>query len=405
MYIERHITDYIQRMRKQFKVLLIMGSRQVGKSTLLREKFISEYGYILLDDYMELDLAQRDPALFFKNHPLPVIVDEIQRAPSLFLQLKYLADRSSDKGKAILTGSQSYKLLSKASDSLAGRMCLIKISSLSMRERLDIDFKEAFLPTADYIDKRSKNIREYSALWTQIVRGSLPELMDDSIEWESFYRSYLKTYIDSDVTDIINVSNQVKFSNFMRCLAAHSGELFNAASIANDVGVTSKTIQEWTSILEASGIIILLHPYEKTLSKRAVKSPKVYFMDTGLLCYLTRWISPETAMNGAMSGAIFETFVISEIVKSYYNSGHDIDDLYFYRDKDKKEIDLIIEKDHVLYPIEIKKSARPSLDMAKSFSVLSNLTDATLGQGCILCQCSRRVMLSDDVIALPIEYI
>ena len=405
MYINRHILPYLERMKKQFRVLLITGSRQVGKSTLLKNKLLPEYDYVTLDDFSDLSIAQKDAALFFKNHPLPVIVDEVQRAPNLFLQIKLLADNSEEKGKIILTGSQSYKLLSNAADSLAGRVCIINMSSLSLREKYGIDFNTEFLPTEEYISKRKKSVKTYANLWNHIWRGSMPELADDTIEWEAFYRSYIRTYIDRDVADLIDVKNLVKFNNFMQCIASRVGELFNADSLARDVGVTSKTISQWTSILESSSVIKLLQPYEKNVSNRAVKTPKIYFMDTGLVCHLVGWSSSQVAMNGAMSGSLFENFVISEIIKSYYNSGHDSKDIYFYRDKDKKEIDLIIEKDNILYPIEIKKSAQPTIDMAKSLSVLHKIPGKTVGQGCILCQCDKMHYLSDNVAALPVEYI
>lgn len=392
-------------MLNQFKIILITGSRQVGKSTMLKEKLSSEYEYVVFDDFNELDLAKNDPALFIKNHKIPLIVDEVQRAPDLFLQLKYIVDQSSEKGKIVLTGSQSYKLLKTVSDSLAGRVCIIDMASLSMREKLQIDFNLNFLPVDDYFEARSQKLNKYEDLWTHIQRGSMPELYDQNIEWESFYRSYVRTYLERDVAELINVKNLLKFNNFMKCLASRTGELVNSDAIARDVGVSVKTIQEWTSILESSGIICLLHSYENNLTNRTVKTPKVYFMDTGLVCYLVGWSSSQVAMNGAMSGALFENFVISEIIKSYYNSGHDAQNLYFYRDKEKHEIDLVIEKDGVLYPVEIKKSSRPTIDMTKHFSVLSKIPGKTVSKGCILCQCEKKIFLSDDVIAVPVEYL
>lgn len=405
MYLERHIFSYIERMLGQFKIILITGSRQVGKSTMLKENLLSEYDYAVLDDFSELDLAKNDPALFIKNHKIPLIIDEVQRAPELFLQLKYIADQSADKGKIVLTGSQSYKLLKSASDSLAGRVCLIDMSSLSMREKCQLDFNDAFLATSEYLEARSQKLKPYEDLWKHIQRGSMPELYDENIDWESFYRSYIRTYLERDVSELINVKNLLKFNNFMKCLAARTGELVNSDAIARDVGVSVKTIQEWTSILESSGIIRLLHPFENNITNRTVKTPKVYFMDTGLVCYLVGWSSPQVAMNGAMSGALFENFVISEIIKSYYNSGHDSHHLYFYRDKDQKEIDLVIEKDGVLYPVEIKKSSRPAKDMAKHFSVLGKIAGKTVGTGCIICQCEKKMLIDEDLLALPVEYI
>lgn len=405
MFINRHIISYIEKMATQFKVLLVVGSRQVGKSTLLQKKFLPNYDYVVLDDYSELDIALTDPALFFKNHNLPIIIDEVQRAPNIFLHIKLLADKSSEKGKIILTGSQSYKLLSSVADSLSGRICIIEMSSLSMREKFEINFTKEFLPTKEYINERSQNLKFYNSVWKHIFRGSLPALYDDLIDWESFYRSYVRTYIDRDVAEFVNVKNLVKFNNFMKCIASRTGELFNAESISRDVGVSLKTIQEWTSILESSGIIKLLHPYENNITNRTVKTPKVYFMDTGLVCYLVGWSNENVAMNGAMSGALFETFVVSEIIKSYYNSGHDAQKIYFYRDKDKKEIDLVIEKDNVLYPIEIKKSARPNIEMTKNFNVLSKINGKKIGHGCIICQVEKKFELSNDVTALPLEFV
>lgn len=405
MYIERHIFPYIERMLKQFKVVLLTGSRQVGKSTMLKKKFLPDYDYAVLDDFSELDLARGDPALFMKNHKLPLIIDEVQRAPELFLQIKCLVDQTPEKGKVVLTGSQSYRLLKNAADSLAGRVCIIDMAALSMREKFHIVYNSEFLPSAEYMDERGLHIKKYDNLWNHIQRGCMPELYDENIEWEPFYSSFVRTYLDRDVAELINVKNLLKFNNFMKCLAARTGELVNSDSIARDVGVTVKTIQEWTSILESSGIIRLLHPYENNITNRTVKTPKVYFMDTGLVCYLVGWSSPQVAMNGAMSGALFENFVVSEIIKSYYNSGHDGHNLYFYRDKEQHEIDLLIEKDGTLYPVEIKKSSRPSFDMARHFSVLSKIPGKTVGSGCILCQCEKKMFLSEQVVALPLEYL
>ena len=367
---------------------------------MLRHMYSGAYGYVVLDDYLELETAKDDPALFFRNNRLPLIIDEVQRAPELFLEIKHIVDEIELKGEVILTGSQSYRLLSNVSDSLAGRVCVIDMSSLSMREIQHIRFNAPFIPTEEYIDKRSRSINRADDIWYHIHRGSMPELIDNEIEWEPYYRSYVRTYLERDVAELINTKNLLKFSSFMRCLAARTGELINYSALSNDIGVSVKTVQEWTSILESSGIIRLLRPYEKSISNRSIKTPKVYFMDTGLVCYLVGWNNRTVAMNGAMSGSLFKTFLISEIIKSYYNAGFDTQRLYFYRDRDQKEIDLVIENDGIVYPIEIKKSGKPSLDMTKHFNVFPKI-----GRGCILCQCEKPYYLKDDVIALPIEYV
>ena len=274
MYLERHISEYISRMRKQYKVLLLTGPRQVGKSTMLQHMYSNDYSYVVLDDYLELETAKNDPALFFKNNRMPVIVNEVQRAPELFMQIKYIVDKSEDKGEVILTVSQSYRLLSNVSDSLAGRVCIIDISSLSMREKQQISFNVPFIPTEKYIDERSRNLQRMDDIWLHIHKGSMPELIDEEIEWEPYYRSYVRTYLERDVAELINTKNLLKFSSFMRCLAARTGELINYSALSNDIGVSVKTVQEWTSILESSGIIRLLRPYEKSISYRSIKHPR-----------------------------------------------------------------------------------------------------------------------------------
>ena len=242
-------------------------------------------------------------------------------------------------------------------------------------------------------------------IWQTIHRGSMPELTDQDISWERYYKSYIRTYINRDIKDRIKVSNVTTFNKFMISMASRTGELFNAASIASDVGVSLKTAQEWASMLEGSGIIRFVYPFERNIAKRAIKTPKLYFMDTGLVCGLVGWTNATVAQNGAMSGALFETFVVSEIIKSHLNAGKDCMNIYFYRDHNMNEIDLVIEENAVLYPIEIKKSAHPQAEMAKAFSQLQAIPNYTVGHGCILCLADNKRELSDSVTALPIEFI
>lgn len=233
----------------------------------------------------------------------------------------------------------------------------------------------------------------------------MPELNDDKIDWEMYYASYVKTYIEKDVRQLINITNEIKFMKFLTSLAARCGELLNFTAVANEVEVDVITIKKWISILQASGLIFLLEPYSNNLLKRIVKTPKVYFFDSGLVCYLTRWTNPEVLRLGAKAGNIFENFVISEIMKTHLNSGKTLKSLYFYRDKDKKEIDLIIEENNTLYPVEIKMTANPTKAMAKNFDVLNKISDKQIGNGIILCQYDKKTYLKEDLIALPIEYI
>lgn len=404
-YISRCIESYIKKMLSQFKVLLITGARQVGKTTMLKKCLGNNYEYIVLDDINELDLAQNDPVLFFKSHNLPLLIDEVQLAPQLFRQIKLLVDQSEQKGLVCLTGSQTFRLVQNAGESLAGRICIIDMAGLSLRELYNINFLNPFIPTVEYINNREKKLIQYENLWKKIHRGSMPELTDSNIDWNQFYRSYIRTYINRDIRDLIKAANVTTFNKFMISLAARTGELYNAATISNDIGVSLNTVKEWTSMLEGSGIIRLVHPFERNITKRAIKTPKIYFMDTGLVCNLVGWTSPAVAQNGGMAGSLFETFIVSEILKSYLNAGKDCSNIYFYRDHNQNEIDLVIEENAVLYPIEIKKSARPQLEMAKAFSQLKTIPNYTVGHGTILCQINKRLELSDEVTALPVEFI
>ena len=401
-YIPRHISSKLNQMLTQFKVVLVTGPRQVGKSTLLKQE-LKNFEYVTLDDMMELDLAKNNPSLFFKNHNLPLIIDEVRYAPNLFRQIKLIIDNNELKGQICITGSQTYELMQNVSESLAGRIGILELEGFSIRETLGIDYLKPFLPDADYIQERKEKIKSYDNVWNYIFRGSLPEMQNPKMDWNLFYSSYIKSYIERDVRNLMNIKDEALFYKFMVSLAARTGMLFNASDIANTLGVNLKTVQSWISILEASGLIFFLRPYENNLLKRAVKTPKIYFFDTGLVCNLVGWDSPKVAQNGAMSGELFETFVISEIVKSYLNSGMDKRNLYFYRDGNQKEIDLIIHKNGNLYPVEIKKSASPSIEMAKTFPVLKPITNMQIGT--ILCQSDKYMQIRENVQCVPIEYI
>ena len=404
-YIARALEPFIKDMASQFKVLLVTGARQVGKTTMLKKCLGNEYEYVVLDDINELEQAQQDPALFFKSHGLPVLIDEVQLAPGLFRQIKLIVDSSEKKGLVCLTGSQTFRLVQNAGESLAGRICIIDMTGLSLRELHGVEFPDPFVPTEQYIQNRSLKIARYGDIWQRIHRGSMPELADKNIKWEQFYRSYIRTYINRDIRDLIKASSAAAFNKFLISTAARTGELYNAGAIANDIGVSLKTVQEWTAMLEGSGIVRLIRPFERNITKRAIKTPKVYFMDTGLVCSLVGWTNPTVAQNGAMSGQLFETFVVSEILKSHLNAGKDCSNIYFYRDHNMNEIDLVIEENSILHPIEIKKSARPQLEMAKAFAQLESVPNHTLGHGCILCLTDKKRELSEKVSALPIEFI
>lgn len=364
-----------------------------------------DYSFISLLDYKKLLLAKEDPKLFFKQNPLPVMIDEVQYAPEIFRAIKLEVDRKDEKGLVILTGSQAYHLMKPISESLAGRIMIFEMSGLSLRELYHVSFLLPFIPSDDYLKDRKKSLVQYDNLWDKIQKGSLPALQDENMNWDWYYRDYVKTYIERDIRELINVKDEMKFYQFLVSLAARTGQVIVCNDIANDVGVNLKTIQNWISILKTSGIIHIIQPYYNNILKRAIKSPKLYFMDTGLLCYLVGWNTPKSAMSGAMSGNIFENFVVSEIIKSFINTGADTRNIYYYRDKEKKEIDLVIKAQNTLYPIEIKMGATPRKDWTKNFCVFDKITDMNIAQGIVLCQCDKILCLNDNDIAVPIEYI
>ena len=403
-YISRHIEQILREMLEQFKVVLITGPRQVGKTTMLKHS-LPNYDYVTLDDMSELSLAKTDPALFFKNHRFPIIIDEVQYAPELFRYIKLLCDQTDLKGQICLTGSQTYHLMHNVSESLAGRIGILEMQGFSLRELYDISYTDPFIPTDDQLMNRGKCLKSYDHIWKNIQHGSMPALSDKQMNWSYYYQSYVKSYIERDVRNLMNIKDAQLFYKFMIALAARTGSLFNANDIANTIDVSLKTVQSWISILEASGIIFFLRPYENNLLKRVVKKNKIYFYDTGLICYLIGWDNEKVLQNGAMSGAIFETFIISEIAKSYLNRGQNLQSLFFYRDNNQKEIDLIIAKADQVYPIEIKVSSTPSTSMGKNFSVLKHTDNVHIHPGTILCLSDRQFWLKSDLQSLAIDYV
>ena len=346
------------------------------------------------------------PNTFFLNHKLPLILDEIQRVPEAFLQLKYEIDKTKKKSQVFMTGSEAFSLMKNVSESLAGRIGIITLLGLSQREKFSIDLYDSFLPDDKYIEKR-KNLKiDYDDIWNEIFRGSMPELYTNKdYDQNIFWSNYISTYIEKDVREIANVSDTSKFAKFISLLASECGSLLNLSNIANDLNMTIPTVNKYLSILEATHIIYLLKPYSNNLSKRLIKTPKVYFFDTGLVCYLLHWDSVDSLRNGAMSGKILENYCVSEIIKSYYNNGDNNPPIYFYRDKDMKEIDLIIERNGTLYPIEIKKHADPNIKDAKNFSTINKFKNKKIANGIILSFLDNPKYINENVRNIPISYL
>ena len=404
MYIKRHIEKVVNECLEQFSVLLVTGPRQVGKTTLLQYT-CQNFKYATFDDPITLNEAIEESNLFIMNNEPPLLIDEVQYAPQILRYLKLYVDKNKRKGLFALTGSQAFNLMKNVSETLAGRMAVIELSGLSLREIHGVDFFEPFIPNEQYIEKRKNYLLDYNNLWETIHRGMMPELQNSKINWERYYSSYIKTYLERDVRQLINVTNELKFIKFLTSLAVRCGELLNVNAIANEVETSADTIKRWISVLQSSGIIFLLEPYSNNVLKRAIKTPKVYFYDSGLVCYLARWISADAAKVGAQAGNIFENFVVSEIVKSHINAGKTISSIYFYRDRDQREIDLVIEEDGKLYPIEIKMSGNPTKAMGRHFSALDNIPNKERMNGIILCLYDKKTYLSENIISLPITYI
>ena len=409
----RTLAKTIHAVSDSFPVLMVTGPRQVGKTTLLeicaKEGASAQRGYVTLDDMDARTLAQRDPALFLQTWQPPLIIDEIQYAPQLFSAIKIIVDRDKRNGLFWLTGSQKFELMRGVTESLAGRVAIIDMLGLSQAELNDRGASSRpFLPTAEWVAAaRAASANKFKPLlevFRQIWLGSFPKLNEQGPKARDlFYRSYIQTYIQRDVQDVLKVSDQMAFNRFLTAVAARTGQLLNYANLARDVDVDNKTAKAWLSVLETSGLVLLLHPYHTNLTKRLVKTPKLYFLDTGLAAYLTKWPDAASLEAGSMSGAMLETWVVSEVVKSYWHNGLQ-GNFYFYRDTDQQEVDLLIESGDTLYPVEIKKTASPSQNARHQFAVLDKL-GKTIGQGAVLCLVERDIPLSQSVTAVPVGYL
>lgn len=408
-FIKRAITDVLHNRVSNSKVLLLTGPRQVGKSTLLKHEY-DNYHYVTFDNDLIRAQARDEQGLFFLNNPTPLIIDEVQKEASILNGIKLRVDASNERGNFILIGSQKLELMKGVSESLAGRISILELSCLSLREINNISFNKHFVPTLDYISEREKELKKYDNIWKTIHRGMYPELYDTNRDWLDFYASYVNTYLERDVNSNISLDS-VTFLKFLTAVAARTGQILEYASIANEIEVTIPTVKNWISILERAGIIYLLQPYSSSHLTRTIKAPKIYFRDTGLACYLSRWLTPDALAVSAVNGNMFETFVVSEILKSYANEGKDYRfNVFYYRGKDKNrtfenEIDLIIEENGALYPIEIKLTRNPKASMSFANMVLDKVIDKKRGMGAIICLIDAKLYLRENLIALPIEYL
>lgn len=390
-------------LTKEYSCILVCGPRQVGKTTMLKNIMTNDRAVVTLDDLEERKLANTDPAMFLSVHPAPVLIDEVQYAPQLFSYIKMAIDNGAPAGSYWLTGSQAFRLMTLAQESLAGRVAVLHLSGTSQKEMYGTGENLPFNVSLNAIAMRNnlRTVADVNGIYERIWNGSLPALLSGKYTNRNvYYSSYLQTYISRDVKDEISGVDETQFLDFIRAAACRTGQLLNVHTIAADIGVSDQTAKHWLNVLEKSDVIFYLHPYSNNLLKRTVKAPKLYFFDTGLVAYLTKHSSPEILLNGAISGAILENYIVAEIRKTYLNNGEECL-LHYYRDKDAKEIDLIIEADGLLHPLEIKKTASPNHAMISSFNILRK-AELPVGMGAIVCLKESFTALDSNTLIIPV---
>ena len=402
-YIKRDIEEKIIALSKEYACILITGPRQVGKTTVLRQLMTEDREYVTLDDMEERSLAKRDPAMFLQMHSTPIMIDEMQYAPELFSYIKIEIDKGAAPGTYWLTGSQAFKLMGLAQESLAGRIAILHMCSLSQHEVYGSGKSAPFSPDLNALKAREKTNApaDITAIYERIWYGSMPGLVSGKFsDRDVFYSSYLQTYIDRDVKEQVHLADPLLFSDFVRAAACRAGQMLNVHDIAQDVGVSDDTAKRWLQVLEKSDVIFFLRPYSNNLLKRTVKTPKLYFFDTGLVAYLTRYSSPEILANGAVNGAILENFVVAELLKSYHNNAKECL-LWYYRDSNSNEIDMVIESDGALHPLEIKRSVNPGTELIHAFHLLDKAS-VPRGAGAILCMRPKLSAIDSKNFIVPI---
>lgn len=402
MYLTRTMEEKLNYLAEHFPVVIVCGARQVGKTTLLKQiqEKKGELQYVTLDYPSIRSLAKEDPELFLQQYRPPIIIDEIQYAPELLPYIKIRVDKSGLNGQYYLTGSQMFHMMKNVSESLAGRVGILSMYSLS-RAEIEGRVSMPFLPDKIEAVESDDTITD---IFEKIYKGGMPRMVTDKeLLPEDYFGAYMQTYLERDIRDLIAVKDENKFLKFLSCVAARTSQELNLADIAKDVEIDRKTADGWLSILVSSGLVYLLNPYAGNTIKRIVKRPKLYFMDTGLACYLSLWNNPKALELSAMAGAMFETYVVSEIIKSYANHGIDVRSrLCYYRDNNGREIDLLILENGRLHPIEIKKSADPGKAALKNFGVLEHLPEE-IGEGAVLCMTPMVIPLDAKNRLVPIK--
>ena len=404
MELERTIQPVIERISRAFPVLFLTGMRQIGKSWVMERLGGRNRRYVSLDDLKARALAKSDPQRFIDENPPPLIIDEVQYAPELFTYIKIYADKKKKDGLFWLTGSQKYRLMNGIQESLAGRVAILNMLGFSHKEIIGKPGESTpFLPSLKLAGKApvSKPLTS-PEVFKKIWQGSFPRVItrkNISGARKMYYDSYIQTYIERDVKDFYNIENELDFYSFLIAVAARTGQLLNYSNLARDVHIDLRTVKLWLEILERSGVVHLLYPYSSNLAKRTIKAPKLYFLDTGLASYLCSWDTADTLRNGAQSGAMLETYVFSEILKSYWHNG-DVPNIFYYRDADQKEVDFVIERNMILYPIEVKKTASPDNSDFRTFKNLS-VFKKPVGTGAVICLYPKTTSIANNVISVP----
>lgn len=414
MYLSRDIEKVLLEASKSFQVITLYGCRQVGKTTTVNMLFANEFEFVTLDDAEERELAETNPRAFLESHPWPLIIDEVQKAVGLLSEIKKIVDKQrlewmkNDEPRRlmfILTGSNQFELQEGISESLAGRTAIINMSGFTQIEKrgvhgslFDVDF--------DHLMKKQRDngnfYRNSQQIFEEIFQGGMPDIITGESERDIYYKSYIDTYIEKDVRKLISVSSEMQFRKFIALLALRTAQEVVYSDLSNALGINVDTVKRWISILQTSGIIYLLEPYMANASKRIIKAPKLYFMDTGLCAYLCKWPNAEMLMDCAMNGAFFETYVVSEIIKSFYNNGVEPQQyIYYYRDIDKKEVDILLVKDGALYPVEIKKGVKPNKP-TKNFNVLEKY-NMPIKRGMVIDNAEKIHVLNDNAFIFPVS--
>ena len=403
-YIKRTLEQKILEINEDYRCLLLIGPRQVGKTTMLEHLMEgTNRQKVTLDDTENRRLAKTDPALFLELHPAPVLIDEVQYAPELFSHIKINVDNGAAPGSYWLTGSQAFQLMELAQESLAGRTAIVHMSALSQSELYGDHWSEPLSLNLQKLNSRKEHLAACGSaeMFERIWNGGMPGHRSGRFkDRDVFYSSYIQTYINRDVTDMIPGVDKLLFADFIRAAACRVGQMLNTHDIAGDVGVSDDTAKRWLQVLEKSEVIFYLRPYSNNLLKRTVKTPKMYFFDTGLVAYLTKYSSPEILMNGAINGAILENYTVAEIRKTWLNSAKEYL-MHYYRDKDTNEIDIVVEADGELHPLEIKKSTNPGTELASAFKVLDK-GSVPRGTGAILCLREELSAIDRSTFILPI---